>query len=176
MTIQFKVKGDIKRMTRDLNKVQRKIVPKVTSQAMNKTLAKMRTQWVREMAARLGIQQKLLRQQSIMFRTNPFKLRASLLGLVAGIRISRFSGTARETGTGAKKGKRFFEGGFIATMPSGHTSIFQRKGRPRLPIKEPVVSLQPEGERLLKRIGDTTGIKFFLAEFQRLLSIRLKRR
>jgi hypothetical protein len=47
-----------------------------------------------------------------------------------------YLGRMQQTRTGARAGKFFFEGGFIATMKSGHKSVWYRKGADRLPIKE----------------------------------------
>jgi len=46
-----------------------------------------------------------------------------------------------QTKTGARAGKFFFEGGFVAAMNSGHAGIFKRKGQSRLPIVEQYVDI-----------------------------------
>jgi len=43
---------------------------------------------------------------------------------------------------GAFAGDYYFEKGFVASMRSGHRSIFKRKGKSRLPIVEQVVDIQ----------------------------------
>jgi len=43
---------------------------------------------------------------------------------------------------GVRIGKHYFAGAFLATMPSGHTGIFKRKGEARLPIQEQFVKLE----------------------------------
>ncbi|WP_367154650.1 phage tail protein [Methylomonas sp. HYX-M1] len=46
-----------------------------------------------------------------------------------------------QTKRGARAGKFFFEGGFVATMRSGHAGIFKRLNESRLPIVEQYVDL-----------------------------------
>ncbi|MGR9051374.1 MAG: phage tail protein [Gammaproteobacteria bacterium] len=51
------------------------------------------------------------------------------------------AGKLEQRDFGASAGKYYFEGGFVAHMKSGHSSIFKRKGKQRLPIVEQVVEL-----------------------------------
>ena len=51
------------------------------------------------------------------------------------------AGKPRQLKKGAKAGRSFYEGSFVATMPSGHTGIFDRKGQARLPITEVMMAL-----------------------------------
>ncbi len=59
---------------------------------------------------------------SVWVGYNP--IRASYLGALAQQR------------SGARAGRHFFPGSFVATMPSGHRSVFIRKGKSSLPIRE----------------------------------------
>nr|AOH36875.1 hypothetical protein BGP89_11350 [Luteimonas sp. JM171] len=54
---------------------------------------------------------------------------------------------------GTRAGKHSWEGGFVATMPNGHTGIFERMGRSRLPIVETMLHLEkaPDALRPVER-------------------------
>lgn len=57
--------------------------------------------------------------------------------------ISVFAlGTPVQTKKGVSSGGKSFPGAFIATMPSGGTSVFRRKGRGRLPIEKVTYTLE----------------------------------
>ncbi len=47
-----------------------------------------------------------------------------------------YLGKLQQTRSGAKAGAFFFERAFVATMKSGHKSLWRRLGRDRLPLKE----------------------------------------
>ncbi len=52
-----------------------------------------------------------------------------------------YVGALRQKPKGARAGKHFFEGGFLATMRSGHRGVYRRVGKSRLPIEEQTVPL-----------------------------------
>ena len=52
----------------------------------------------------------------------------------------------RAKGTGAKAGKHFIEGGFIATAASGHRMVLKRTGKGRYPVEYQKVSLGTSGD------------------------------
>jgi hypothetical protein len=57
--------------------------------------------------------------------------------------ISVFAlGTPVKTKKGIRSGGKSFPGAFVATMPSGGTSVFRRKGRSRLPIEKVTYPLE----------------------------------
>lgn len=176
MIMQISVRADVKKMTRDLTKVQKKIVPKVTSQALNKTGKQVRTQAVRQVSAMAGIRQKLVRSR-LRFQSfsKPTRLRLIISAWFMPILAFKV-GNARETSTGVKVGKRSFGNAFIATMPSGHIGVFARIGKPRLPIKEESINLNPGAEGVMVSIVNGFALTAFKKEFSRLLAVRLKRK
>lgn len=187
MAVRFSVKADTRAMARDLSRVQRKIVPGVTSQALNRTAAKVKTLSVREIAAVKQIKQKPIRGRIRIRRASRRRLSAFITALLAGVRLAD-TGKARQTSSGVTVGHRSVAGAFIATMKSGRRGAFKRqvpgerrtRGRPstsppNLPIKEQTIALQPEAERIIGRHVTRTGGPFFRREFQRLLAVRLRR-
>jgi hypothetical protein len=72
-----------------------------------------------------------------------------------------FAGKLTQEPGGASAGQYYWAGGFVATMRSGHVSIFKRKGSQRLPLVEQVVEL-PQAEAIAGQVADETA-----AELQR---------
>jgi hypothetical protein len=46
------------------------------------------------------------------------------------------AGRLRQTKSGVRAGRTFFEGAFIATMKSGYRGVFRRKGAGRFPLEQ----------------------------------------
>lgn len=149
------VRRDIKAVTRYLDKTQRKVVPAATVSALNKTAKNAQTDTVRALAAKYRVPQKLLRgvrgkgARVRTIKANRRTLTAWISAKVQAIKAARV-GKPRQTKTGAKAGQHTYPGGFVATMPSGHTGIFKRKGGSRLPIAEQVIKM-PDGESIAQR-------------------------
>lgn len=116
-----------------------KDAPKASARAINRTLATVNTQAVRGIAEDLGVAQKHVRPSLRIYRANTNSLRGSLQG--TGRRIPLYDFAARQTKKGVSyrmQGQRkTIASAFIATMRSGHTGVFARKGgAKRLPIAE----------------------------------------
>jgi hypothetical protein len=76
--------------------------------------------------------------------------------------------TKRGVSVEINRGKRsLIQGGFVATMPTGHTGVFVRQGRARLPINEQFASrvtdaISHEGEiEVIHRRGQETFQRVF---------------
>lgn len=59
--IAFNIKDDLKRLTKDLQKQQHKVIPRSTVQAINKTTSKVKSHAVREISKTTAIKQKVVR-------------------------------------------------------------------------------------------------------------------
>jgi hypothetical protein len=53
-----------------------------------------------------------------------------------------YVGKLKQDNGGAWAGQYYFKGGFVTTLRSGHTGIFKKSGRSRLPIAEQTVVLK----------------------------------
>lgn len=71
-----------------------------------------------------------------------------------------YAGKLKQLEGGAMAGAYYFEGGFMATLRSGHTSIFKRRGRARLPIDEQKVELV-KAEAIAEREAKKIESRFF---------------
>lgn len=104
--------------------------------ALNKTARWLRTKTIRSVSQQTGLQQKLIRERLQMLKASRKQLKAHLISNDAYIPAHKL-GKLRQTATGARAGKFSYEGAFVATMPStGHESVFKRKRKNRLPIRE----------------------------------------
>lgn len=122
------------------------VVAKAERRAFKRTSKWAQTQGLRAMSRASGIQQKGLKS----------RFRAMVYGGTEGqVRIwfgtddipAGYVGKPRQQKKGAKVGKHKFPGAFVATMKSGHTSIFERQGKSRLPIMEHFVEvIMPDDE------------------------------
>lgn len=100
--------------------------------SLNRTVVSVRREVAREIAQRANVPQRVLldqgRGQRVYARFSPRK--GQLEGAVwVGYRNIKaaYVGKLQQLKRGARAGKsHFFEGGFIATMKSGHTGIFKR--------------------------------------------------
>lgn len=67
-----------------------------------------------------------------------------------------YVGNLRQAATGAFARDYFWEGAFVATMKSGHRSIFKRAGDERKPIYEQAVALVTSS-KVIRQVSEGTG-------------------
>ncbi len=138
--------------------------------AVGKTTTKARSELVKDVARQNQITQKIIRR----FRSARKISRSRLTGIAwLGYRPIKASyvGKPRQTKRGVRVRRFFFEGAFVATMPSGHTGVFKRKGKERLPIVEQVIELQravQSADSVRDRMGDE-----FIKRFQQELNFEV---
>lgn len=172
----FTVKGSMKEITRDLTRVQRKVVPAATVSALNKTAVTVRKSSTQDISRTKAITpQRLIRDRLRLVRASRRNLAALILARLTGVAAGKL-GTPRQQAKGARVKRHFFPGAFVATMPSGYKGIFQRRGTKRLPIEEKVIPLQPEADKIIRKHVNTTGAAAWVKNFQRELKWRLDKR
>jgi hypothetical protein len=113
-------------------------VRRATVRALNRTIGTAQTATLRALAADTGLAQKDLRPSLEIQRATFQRQEATLI--VTGRRIPLLGFRARQTRRGVTYrlpgGRGRAPRAFLATMRSGHTGVFQRRGAPRLPIHE----------------------------------------
>jgi len=170
------VKGDYDAILRDLDEVERRLAPAAAAAALNIAVRRVRTASRREIAAVKRITpQKLVGERLKLVRAKAGRLVAFLHALILPIPAARL-GTPRQGPAGSRVKSHFFPGAFVARMPSGNIGIFKRRGRPRLPIKEQSISLEPEASAIVARHVRSTGAKEWRIEFEREMAWRLARK
>lgn len=112
---------------------------KVLARALNDTARRMRSQITKLVAKATGMKQKTIRGRVWASKANRKKLFVQVLGGKYGWPIYEEGAVVQmETGIKIGRGRKAQEypHAFIATMRSGHTGIFVRKGRRRVPVQE----------------------------------------
>lgn len=132
--------------------------------ALNKTALWLKSQSVKEISKEKALKQKLIRERLHVIKSNRKQLVARVIASLHGVKAHQI-GNMRQTKTGAKAGKRHFKGAFVATMPTGHTGIYKRKGRKKLPIREVVFPLEPVASNVIKYITDDKAAQQFTKLF-----------
>ena len=112
------------------------------SRSLNKAITRTRTLEAREISAKRNIKVGRARQDMKLKRASPGRPEAAILASGKPIPVIDVKGAKRQTRRGvtakitAKEKPHLFKGAFIATTQSGHTGVFKRAGRSRLPIVE----------------------------------------
>lgn len=106
--------------------------------ALNRTSVTVRAEAVRKIGGTYNIKASVIRDQLRLKRADRSRLEAQVIA--SGRRIPLIAFQARQTRRGVtvrvKQERKLVRGVFIAKMPTGHTGVFERKGRARLPIRE----------------------------------------
>lgn len=184
------IKGDMKRVLKDLGHVDKVLAKRSASSALNRTMTQARTQVVREVAGKLGVKAKPIRQR-VAFnrrdRATPRDLSAALRGRLQKLSVTSVMTPAqrgklrdhigrgnRKTGTYAAG--RLWPSAFIApTRNRKAVKVFRRKGASRLPIElvgfDVAGPIDASATRQIKRVGP----KVFRQNFERDMRYRLTR-
>lgn len=167
------IKGDVKEITRHLDKTQRWVLPQAVPAAINKAGAKINTLTRREISKQLGIPQKHFKSRVKLYRaTRRNWASKNWIGLKTKIPVANVFKSSNKQITYAKGLHKVpADRVFAATMPkTGHQGVFYRKGSKRLPIQEVVIDLSQVAEPILHMLGR----RIVNAEFQRLLRHELQ--
>lgn len=139
-----------------------------TVRALNKTARWLRTDISRNTAKDLNINVSLIRNNIKIQRAKRRNLEAVVgLDSRSGV-INAFDlGTARQDSCGVRVGRRRFDRAFIARMNNGHTGVFRRKGKERLPINEVYLVITGKLAKQLEKMEDGKGTRQFQKVFER---------
>lgn len=177
--MRIDVRGDLRDLERHLSETQRKVIPKAAVMALNKTMAKVKTQAVRGTAKQLKIRSKNVNQR-IKFkgrlRANKFSMEAVLL--VKGAMINAVDlGTVQSVRRSRhlKVGRHKFDGAFLAPMPSGKWLAVKRKGEARKPLQQVGISVLPAAGQQADKAMNTVGEQSWPVELERAIRLQLSR-
>jgi len=177
-------------------------IPQVAARALNRANSKVRSVMRKKAAKRLGVRQKAVKRRIWIKKARRDRLTARTRAGVVGLPLIEFRARQLKTkGTRVRiQGQtRYFPHAFIATMPSGHEGVYERRwakgsarsaeigaarggDRPgRLPIYElrspalTVVLTRADVDEMLAA-GREVLEKRLAAEAERVLQRKLKRR
>jgi hypothetical protein len=172
--VKLSVDVNLSHVNRDIDKVTKRIVPKIMASELNRTNKTIRGRAVKQLAAALGIKpQKRLRRRVFIPKGGPFvarpgKYHAGGLYLAAYIpEIYLHSGArAKRSAQGPNK--------FLASMDSGHTGLYKRTGRRRLPIREHVINATARAGAVIDNLLESDGADLWVKNVERRLRSALR--
>lgn len=129
--IKINVQADISRALDKLARVPKEVEAKALPRALNKTADQAKVQASREIReAGYNLKAAAIKKAINIKRANKGQLVAVINA--AGKPIALINYSARSTKAGVsvsvKNGRKNLRGAFIATMPNGHTGVFERVG------------------------------------------------
>jgi hypothetical protein len=110
----------------------------VAALAINDTVKNAQVQAARVMAPAMGASSRELKAAFTVESARPDHLVGALVARGKPLRLIGFRPRETRGGVTARIGNKTesYRGAFIATMPSGHTGVYERVGRARLRIRE----------------------------------------
>lgn len=176
---ELDIKLDVEQVKRELRYVQKEVIDKAASRAINRTAAKIQTSARREVSKKIGLPQKVFKKNlSISIKATPRSLYANVLAKGKELNLIEFVTPAKKV-VGAfrkKKGvtakpygkKKEFKGAFIGRgKNSGKTLVYMRTSKKREPIKVmygpsiPKTFIQKQIIKHMKQIAGDTWKKEF---------------
>jgi hypothetical protein len=169
--MKLDVKADIRAIQRDL-KIMAPVIQKSTVRALNRTIQHVQSQSVKAIANAIAAPQKVIRQRAKIFKANAWQLSAKLSMNLFPIPIIKLK--PKQTKRGVTVARHAYPSAFIAPMPSGHTGVFQRLGKKRLPIQEIKLTINPPADHLIsQQFNQSSG--YFKKTLEADLKWRLRR-
>lgn len=143
-------------------------IKKAAVRALNKTARWARPVLARDVAQDLRINVGLVRNGLSLFRANANRLQSGVglhprSGVIRAVDLA----SVRQTKTGVSARGRKWDHAFLATMPSGHTGVFKRRGKSRLPIDEVRLIFTGRLAKAMDELSDQQAFKRFETLFER---------
>ena len=172
-TIDVDGAANISKIIADFNATEKHAVV-ASMRSLNKTALWLRTQATREISKNRRITQKIIRQRLRILKASRRQLKSHVLASLGGVTATKV-GKPRQTKTGARVKQYDFPGAFVATMPGGHTGIYKRKRKTRLPIRELSIPLEPESSDIIESFLDSRVKERFETIFRHELRFLMQR-
>ena len=169
--MEIVLKNNIKELTRNLDKLERQVLPQATNRTINRVGGKVRTQVRRHVSSEAGIAQKALNQRGFFadIKSNLRTLTFSVIVKYGSIPLKDFNPRQTKLGVTAKawNKRKVYEGAFISEKLGRH--VFVRKSNKRLPIKKlygPIPARLAKGRELENKVDHVIDTSF-ITELQR---------
>ena len=146
--MQITVEKDIRRLRRDLNTLEKRIVPKATSRTLNRVSSSAKTASSRHISPQIGSRLSGVKRRIDIVKASVRRLWADMVAHGRPLPLIEFViGSKKPTQQkGGKRGlvkakawgkRRTFENAFIAPIKAGSrkTAVYMRKTGKRLPVK-----------------------------------------
>ncbi|MBT4292878.1 hypothetical protein HOD41_09330 [bacterium] len=168
--MEISLKGDMKKITRDLKKVERKVVPKATVRALKKTATKVQGRVRKRIAKRIGVAQKVIKQKQGIAKAN-FRKQSTVLYL----RYKGINPLSIKKAQRMKKGFKVGKEKHPIAFSHDEKVILERKGKKQLPVRAVKIKIYPHKDKL-HSIANILARRTFLKEFNRDLKWRLRKK
>jgi len=143
-------------------------IKKAAVRSLNKTARWVRPIISRRVAQELDIKVSLIKNGLVITRARANYPEARVgLSQQSGIVKAVNLGSARQTATGISVGRRKWDHAFLATMPSGHTGVYTRTRKSRLPINEIQIVFTGRLAKAMEDLADGQVAKRFQIVFER---------
>lgn len=172
--IKIDVKFDMRGLKRDLDKIQRNVIPKAHARALNRSADGVKAEAVRTLSKLTGIKQGEIRSRMWVRGATPQRLTAEVDVLGYAPNLKRFQARKTKKGIEAKAWgqRKVYKGSF--SLPSG--AVVSRTGRERAPLKKlygPSVPRTFMRDAVIKRLKAVAEQRW-RSEFEREMARRLK--
>lgn len=136
--MQLNIESDLRKLSKQLSAVERKVLPKATNRSLNRVGSKVDTQVRRYVSKKVGVSQKMLKHRGFFARisSNMKTLTTTIRVMYGAIPLADFNPRQTKQGVTAKAyGKRkVYNNTFIVESLGRH--VFVRQGKERLPIQK----------------------------------------
>ena len=148
------LEGNAEELARVLRDYGEEIFDTAKTRAINKTMEQGRTQIRREVSRAVGVPIKLLDRRIRLHRANKRRSEARLF--IGTVPVAVAEGEKYQKYKSLKRGGVSYSGpggrvrrkdAFVATMPSGHTGVFTRRGKARIPIDKVSIPISAAARR-----------------------------
>ena len=172
------IKSDIKGATRYLNKVQRKVVPKAVSHALNKTASEIKTISAREIQQQTKLKQAYIKKRISIKRSNRNRLEAVVIGHRGAPNLIEWVNKSQQRVGGiSKRSKRYKQGG-VSAKAWGKNKVYHGSfvGRGRSSGKLLVLTRKGAGNSVKALYGPSVRRTFLQDRIERVQQREARRR
>ncbi len=171
MSIAIRTRGDFRAVWRDQRKIQNKIIPRTQARALKATGRRVTTRSVRELAARVGVKQKLLRSRfRFAIGATGRRVRAAMVVLIWHVPAIKL-GNVRQKRGAVTAGRHRWPGAWLGTLKYGEGVFKSTAGD----IDSQGVPIAAAVDAIVPRQLNGEGARFYVRELERLLARALNR-
>jgi Prophage minor tail protein Z (GPZ) len=177
--VQVRVEIDTSTVAALMDALRAPAFHEVAALALNDTVKNAQVETAQIVAPMMGLPSRVVKDALSIEVARPDHLEAALVGRGKAIKMIEFGPRATRQGVRLRiAGKvEVYRHAFIATVRHGHTGVFERKGRERLPIRElygPSVKGIMGRTDVLPRIAEAMGVRL-VANLMRQIDRRARR-
>lgn len=177
--MQLNIEGDTRAVLRDLGFRVPQISERAQVTAMNRTIAKVATQFRRGVSKETGIKQKSLRRRYRVYRAQFRRSSRARVWLGTSVRIP-VSEVLTGRGNIPKKFAQYIdyplgEGKAFQQTIRGRSSWYSRVGASKYPVVQLKADITKPAQKVINDVGPRIAKREFPIEFQRDLTRRLNR-